>query len=171
MALITLKRRVETLESDMVTKGVTNGNSHDHTSGKGSAITEAAITLSDNAVLDASTARHGLCPKLPVDPDKFLAGDGQHPHNNGLLGRWVCPGHQSSLVAPQSGFEGGGYVTNTIFNDWFWPAPSTASTDKVLKWYTGGSWKRGRLKRWTGSAWVSARVKRWTGAEWEEVGQ
>ena len=45
-------------------KGVTGGDAHDHVGGDGAAIVEAAITLADNATLDASTTKHGLTPKL-----------------------------------------------------------------------------------------------------------
>jgi hypothetical protein len=45
-------------------KGVTGGDAHDHAGGDGAAIVEAAITLADNATLDASTTKHGLAPKL-----------------------------------------------------------------------------------------------------------
>lgn len=97
-----------------------------------------------------------------------MVGAGQYPNNGGLLGRWGC-NQTSSLVAPKSGFESKQTIPNTIFNNWFWPAAPTPQPDKILKWYTGGSWKQGRMKRWTGTAWVGAVVKRWTGSTWEVI--
>ena len=65
-------------QSDQVArgdKGVENGSNHDHVGGEGAAITEAAVTLSDNTTLDVSTTKHGLVPKAPADATKFLRGD------------------------------------------------------------------------------------------------
>lgn len=56
-------------------KGVTNGDSHNHSGGDGAAITEAALSLADNTTADVSTVRHGLVPKAPNDTAKFLRGD------------------------------------------------------------------------------------------------
>jgi hypothetical protein len=58
-----------------VAKGVTNGDSHDHTGGDGAAIVEAAITLADNTTNNVSTTKHGFVPKAPNDTAKFLRGD------------------------------------------------------------------------------------------------
>lgn len=58
-----------------VAKGVTNGDSHDHSGGDGAAIVEAAITLADNVTNNVGTAKHGFCPKAPNDTTKFLRGD------------------------------------------------------------------------------------------------
>lgn len=50
-------------------KGVTNGDSHDHTGGDGAAIVEAAITLADNTTNNVSATKHGFFPKLPSVSD------------------------------------------------------------------------------------------------------
>lgn len=57
------------------TKGVTNGDSHDHVGGDGAAIVEAALTLADNTTGDVTTARHGFVPKAPNLTTQFLRGD------------------------------------------------------------------------------------------------
>ncbi len=57
-------------------KGVTNGDSHDHSGGDGAAIPEAGLSLSDNTTGDVSTAKHGFAPKAPNDTAKYLRGDG-----------------------------------------------------------------------------------------------
>jgi len=59
-----------------ISKGVTNGDSHDHAGGDGAAITENALSLSDVTTANASTTKHGFCPKLPDDDTKFLDGKG-----------------------------------------------------------------------------------------------
>jgi len=46
-----------------IAKGVTNGDSHDHVGGDGAAITESALSLSDITTNNASTTKHGFCPK------------------------------------------------------------------------------------------------------------
>lgn len=56
--------------------GVTNGDSHDHVGGDGAAITEAAITLADNATNDASTTKHGFLKKLSNLATNFMDGQG-----------------------------------------------------------------------------------------------
>lgn len=57
-------------------KGVTNGDSHDHVGGDGAAIVEAALTLADNTTNNASTTKHGFCPKLSNVVTQFLNGQG-----------------------------------------------------------------------------------------------
>lgn len=59
-----------------VAKGVTNGDSHDHSGGDGAAIPEGGLSLSDVTTLDVSTTKHGFTPKAPNDTAKFLRGDG-----------------------------------------------------------------------------------------------
>ncbi len=90
----------------VATKGVTNGDAHDHSGGDGAQITYSslggipssfvpsahktshqsggadAIKLDDlaapddNTDLNVSTTKHGLCPKTPNDTSQFLRGDG-----------------------------------------------------------------------------------------------
>jgi len=68
-------------------RGVTNGDSHDHVGGDGAAIAEAALTLSDNTTADVSTAKHGFTPKAPNDTTKFLRGDASYAvPDHGSLG-------------------------------------------------------------------------------------
>ena len=59
-----------------ISKGVTNGDNHDHSGGDGAAITESALSLSDATMANASATKHGFCPKLPDDDTKFLDGKG-----------------------------------------------------------------------------------------------
>ena len=49
---------------------------HNHQSGAGAAITEAAITLANNTTDDVSISKHGFAPLAPNDTSKFLRGDG-----------------------------------------------------------------------------------------------
>lgn len=56
--------------------GVTNGDGHDHNGGDGAAITEAALSLSDNTTGDVSTSKHGFVPKAPEDITKVLTAGG-----------------------------------------------------------------------------------------------
>ena len=57
-------------------KGVTNGDSHDHVGGDGAPITESVLSLSDVTTGDVSTTKHGFAPKAPNDTSKYLRGDG-----------------------------------------------------------------------------------------------
>lgn len=70
----------------VATKGVTNGDSHDHNGGDGAQIPEGGLVLSDVTTLDVSTSKHGFCPKAPNDTSKFLRGDGtwQAPSGSGM---------------------------------------------------------------------------------------
>lgn len=60
----------------VASKGVTNGDSHDHVGGDGAPITEATLSLSDVTTADVSTTKHGFAPKAPNDTTKYLRGDG-----------------------------------------------------------------------------------------------
>ena len=60
----------------------------------------------DNTDLDASTVRHGLCPKFPNDAEKFLRGDGQFAVPNGstdFTGDSGSGGAHGLVPAPASG--------------------------------------------------------------------
>ena len=60
----------------------------------------------DNTDLDASTARHGLCPKFPNDDTKFLRGDGQFAVPQGsedFTGDSGSGGAHGLVPAPASG--------------------------------------------------------------------
>lgn len=50
----------------------------------------------DNTDLNASTSRHGLCPKLPNDEDQFLDG----------TGAWATPTGTGNVLAPASNTDG-----------------------------------------------------------------
>ncbi len=63
-------------------KGVTNGDTHDHVGGDGAAIAEGALSLADVTTGDVDTSKHGFVPKAPNDTSKFLRGDGT----------WAAPG-------------------------------------------------------------------------------
>lgn len=67
---------VNTWDVAPASKGVTNGDSHDHVGGDGAAITEDALSLSDVTTGNSSTTRHGFLPKLPNLTTQFLRGDG-----------------------------------------------------------------------------------------------
>jgi hypothetical protein len=73
-----LRERMGKCAADFATsaKGVTNGDSHDHNSGDGAAIVEAAITLADNTTNDASTTKH-FCSKGYIwgAPDGMVSDD------------------------------------------------------------------------------------------------
>lgn len=60
----------------VASKGVTNGDSHDHVGGDGAPITEATLSLSDVTTANVSTTKHGFAPKAPNDTAKYLRGDG-----------------------------------------------------------------------------------------------
>jgi hypothetical protein len=60
----------------VASKGVTNGDSHDHVGGDGAPITEATLSLSDVTTNNVSTTKHGFTPKAPNDTTKYLRGDG-----------------------------------------------------------------------------------------------
>lgn len=60
-----------------VAKGVTGGDTHNHTSGCGAGIAENALSLSDVATANASTSQHGFLPKLDNNSTHFLNGQGQ----------------------------------------------------------------------------------------------
>ncbi len=57
-------------------KGVTNGDSHDHVGGDGSAIVEGALSFTDITTNNATTSKHGLLPKLSGSSSQALKGDG-----------------------------------------------------------------------------------------------
>lgn len=59
-----------------LSKGVTNGDSHDHNGGDGAQIPEGGLSLSDVTTGDVSITKHGFCPRAPNDTSKFLRGDG-----------------------------------------------------------------------------------------------
>jgi hypothetical protein len=99
-------------------KGVTNGDSHDHSGGDGAAITEAAITLADNITNDVSTAKHGFTPKAPNDTSKFLRGDAS----------WaVIPSASSDYLSVLTGAEVS--ITGTDTANWGYQHVVTGSTD------------------------------------------
>ena len=57
-------------------KGVTNGDTHDHSGGDGAAIVEAAITLADNVTNNCSTTKHGFLKKLDNTVTHYMDGTG-----------------------------------------------------------------------------------------------
>lgn len=72
-----------------ISKGVTNGDSHDHYGGDGAAITENAISLSDVTTNNASTTKHGFCPKLSGSTSQYLRGDGNWATPSGGGSGWT----------------------------------------------------------------------------------
>jgi len=63
------------VESNLTARLVTNGDSHDHIGGDGSAIAENALTLSNVTTADVTTSAHGFVPRAPNDVTKFFRGD------------------------------------------------------------------------------------------------
>jgi hypothetical protein len=63
------------VESNLTARLVTNGDTHDHIGGDGSAIAEGALTLSNVTTADVTTGMHGFVPRAPNDVTKFFRGD------------------------------------------------------------------------------------------------
>lgn len=59
-------------------KGVTNGDTHNHIGGDGDPITEGALSFSDVTTGNVSTSNHGLHPKLPNNIGFYLDGVGNY---------------------------------------------------------------------------------------------
>lgn len=74
----------------------------------------------DNADLDTSTSRHGLCPKLSGSTSQFLRGDGTFATPPGM--------------SPFTGTDGSAVGTNGLV-----PAPATTDENKFLN--ADGTWK------------------------------
>lgn len=84
----------------------------------------------DNTDLDASTARHGLCPKFPNDAGKFLRGDGQFAPPDGstdFTGDSGSGGAHGLVPAPASGDASANKFLNAN-GSWAVP-PSAAGVD------------------------------------------
>ena len=81
----------------------------------------------DNTDLDASTARHGLCPKFPNDSTKFLRGDGSFAVPNGstaFTGDSGDGGASGLVPAPASGDAAANKFLNA---DGSWAVPPSAA--------------------------------------------
>jgi hypothetical protein len=107
-------------------KGVTNGDSHDHVGGDGAAITESALSLSDNSTGDVSTSKHGFCPKAPNDTAKFLRGDATWATPSGGADPWT-------IVTLASDFSTSSTTPVAVTDFKFTPA--TNKTYIVLGWF------------------------------------
>lgn len=84
----------------------------------------------DNTDLDASAARHGLCPKLPNDATKFLRGDGTFATPTGstdFTGDSGSGGAHGLVPAPASGDAASNKFLNAS-GAWAVP-PSAAGVD------------------------------------------
>ena len=84
----------------------------------------------DNTDLDASTARHGLCPKFPNDGTKFLRGDGQFATPDGstdFTGDSGSGGAHGLVPAPAIGDASANKFLNAN-GSWAVP-PSAAGVD------------------------------------------
>jgi len=84
----------------------------------------------DNTDLDASTARHGLCPKFPNDNTKFLRGDGLFAAPTGsadFTGDSGSGGEHGLVPAPASGDAAANKFLNAA-GTWTVP-PSAAGVD------------------------------------------
>lgn len=57
-------------------KGVTNGDSHDHSGGDGAAIPDTVIILTDEATQNSTTGRHGFLKKLSNSASDYMDGTG-----------------------------------------------------------------------------------------------
>ena len=81
----------------------------------------------DNTDLDASTTRHGLCPKFPNDSTKFLRGDGSFAVPNGstaFTGDTGSGGASGLVPAPASGDAAANKFLNA---DGSWAVPPSAA--------------------------------------------
>lgn len=134
-----------------IAKGVTNGDSHDHSGGDGAQISYTSLSnipssfapsshasnhqsggsdsikLDDLAApddttdLDVSTSKHGLCPKAPNDITKFLRGDGTWATN-----QWIPVSGTPTYVSATQFTVTGDY--STIFQ-----------RGVLISWLAGGS--------------------------------
>ena len=100
-----------------ISKGVTNGDSHDHAGGDGASITENALSLSDVTTDDVSTSKHGFCPKLPNDNSKFLNGVGAWAVPSGGGGSAIMVGHTSFNPADSQTYYFGMGIYNVPSSD------------------------------------------------------
>ena len=73
-------------------KGVTNGNSHDHSEGDGGAIPESGLSIADVTTGNVTTTSHGFVPKAPNDTAKFLRGDGTWAAGGGVTDHGLLTG-------------------------------------------------------------------------------
>lgn len=64
------------LASNAVTEAKIASNAVTETKIKDNEVTEAKLKLADNTIANVNTSRHGLVPKAPNDPNKWLRGDG-----------------------------------------------------------------------------------------------
>ena len=81
----------------------------------------------DNTDCDVSTARHGLCPRLPGDTSKFLRGDGAFAVPSGssdFTGDSGSGGAHGLVPAPASGDAAANQFLNA---DGQWTVPGVAS--------------------------------------------
>ena len=91
---------------------------------------DAFAAPDDNTNLNASTARHGLCPKFPNDTAKFLRGDGTFAEPAGttdFTGDTGTGGEHGLVPAPASGDAAANKFLNAN-GQWAVP-PSAAGVD------------------------------------------
>ena len=91
---------------------------------------DAFAAPDDNTNLNASTARHGLCPKFPNDTSKFLRGDGAFAEPAGttdFTGDTGTGGEHGLVPAPASGDAAANKFLNAN-GQWAVP-PSAAGVD------------------------------------------
>lgn len=70
---------------------------HTHVgSGGGGEIAEASLSLSDVTTNNASSARHGFCPKLSDNPSQFLRGDGAWADPHGSIAGTAARAYRST---------------------------------------------------------------------------
>jgi len=157
-----------------ISKGVTNGDSHDHVGGDGAAITENALSLSDITTGNANASRHGFCPKVPNDTSKFLRGDGEWAVPSGAGGLGYTLQAAATSFSPSGGityyigqpgtaqstadrnrvyFPKAGTIKRAIV---YWCATGTAGTAEVISVYLSknnlsdtliGQWENSEAKK------------------------
>jgi len=104
-----------------IAKGVTNGDSHDHSGGDGAAIVEAAITLADNTTNDSSTTKHGFLKKLDDDDTHFMNGKGAWAVPAGGGGGNIATGTYTGDGSTSQGITGVGFQPVYVR---IWPHPA-----------------------------------------------
>lgn len=107
-----IRRNFTEYDYDALCDYITN---HSHISGEGTLIPEGGLSLSDVTTGDASTTKHGLCPKLSNDATEYLNG----------IGTWTDAPHRDFLTR-QAIINGNFDIwqRGTIFNSTTTPANS-----------------------------------------------
>lgn len=117
-----IRRNFTEYDYDALCDYITN---HSHISGEGTLIPEGGLSLSDVTTGDASTTKHGLCPKLSNDATEYLNG----------IGTWTDAPHRDFLTRQA--------IINGNFDIWQRGTSLASLTDVTITyladhWYTYG---------------------------------